>query len=603
MIHSLTCKRIEQMKTIKTLNISRFYTAYALDLYEGKDGTRGDHYAHDIKETFYHCQKCGVNFRVEHQYRGGFGAWSNSYGDYATYCPYCGTRHDSFNRTNEVYHFSGGKDKEWAPKNVSIQLDEIKNGFILRARAKVISMSVEEVLDAGQPVPRRTRVCTWHSNHVEEIRFDVKARKTVFSILSGKHRHVDLAYELGAPFDLRIYKDSVLSNIMQTNISREAKEEIRDLLRALRDGIRKKWMEFHHFDIGGIYAAGGLLYTGQLLFPLRNIAFRMATPDAKNLPSVFGENRHSVEFFYRQKLMQDADIAIYSNLERFRQAGDSVTALIEAYGLPDKPSIRKAIHEDFFVAAELAQVFAITRNIDNARLIYQRLVAHSKAYGSTWSWCSDNDRATMYRFFKELTEFYSDSDIARFAGSREGWIYLRDTMNMFHGIGLKRPEAIRKVKLRDLHDYLATAQRKLRDKKGSYNLDIPESVVQRLKMQLYAGQAQFFLPEKSEDLANAAEIFHNCVAGYKERVYMQQCNIVFMTDDSGRLTACLEVKGDELIQAKLRYNKPVSQDGKVNGAVLDWCQAAGLKVKTHDVRQPMLPAVVADEAFENRMAV
>ena len=58
-----------------------------------------------------------------------------------------------------------------------------------------------------------------------------------------------------------------------------------------------------------------------------------------------------------------------------------------------------------------------------------------------------------------------------------------------------------------------------------------------------------------------------------------------MTDDKGLLAACLEVKDKELVQAKLKYNKPVYENEEVNKAVLKWCKNAGLIVCTKDVQK------------------
>jgi hypothetical protein len=64
----------------------------------------------------------------------------------------------------------------------------------------------------------------------------------------------------------------------------------------------------------------------------------------------------------------------------------------------------------------------------------------------------------------------------------------------------------------------------------------------------------------------------------------QECNIVPVTDDNGKLVACLEVKAGRLVQAKLKHNKPVHLDAVLNEEVIRWAGKAGLKIDTTDIR-------------------
>ena len=52
------------------------------------------------------------------------------------------------------------------------------------------------------------------------------------------------------------------------------------------------------------------------------------------------------------------------------------------------------------------------------------------------------------------------------------------------------------------------------------------------------------------------------------------------------------VRDDRLVQAKLKFNRPVHEDSAVNGAVVDWCNRVGLKISTYDVRKMRYPAVL-----------
>ena len=133
------------------------------------------------------------------------------------------------------------------------------------------------------------------------------------------------------------------------------------------------------------------------------------------------------------------------------------------------------------------------------------------------------------------------------------------------------------------HDWLVDKMREIEEK--GFALHVPEAIQRRLQMQLDNGYLRFFVPQHSHDLDNASRIFHNCVRTYSNRVANGECQIVLMTDDKGLLKACLEIRGNALVQAKLKFNKPVSADAAVNSAIRDWCRDTGLTIRTQDVRQ------------------
>ncbi len=84
-------------------------------------------------------------------------------------------------------------------------------------------------------------------------------------------------------------------------------------------------------------------------------------------------------------------------------------------------------------------------------------------------------------------------------------------------------------------------------------------------------------------LLEAGHELHNCVASYGPAMKDNKKWIVLVADDKGRLVACLEIRGKELVQAKLDRNKPVSTDPKLNAEVVNWAKKAGLKINTSDV--------------------
>ena len=94
---------------------------------------------------------------------------------------------------------------------------------------------------------------------------------------------------------------------------------------------------------------------------------------------------------------------------------------------------------------------------------------------------------------------------------------------------------------------------------------------------------KFFLPDTAYELRAGGKEFHNCVYRYAKEASNAMCHIAFMADDKGKLVACLEIREDKLVQAKLKYNNPVFNDMNINNAIIDWCKRSGLEIATTDI--------------------
>ena len=118
---------------------------------------------------------------------------------------------------------------------------------------------------------------------------------------------------------------------------------------------------------------------------------------------------------------------------------------------------------------------------------------------------------------------------------------------------------------------------------ANYSLDIPEPIKRRFEMQ--KDSLKFFLPDTAWQLRDGGREFNNCVYTYAKRVKDGECQIAFMADDKGKLVACLEIRGDRLVQAKLKFNRPVKQDDEVQQEIIKWCKVKKIKIKTDDVEE------------------
>ena len=111
---------------------------------------------------------------------------------------------------------------------------------------------------------------------------------------------------------------------------------------------------------------------------------------------------------------------------------------------------------------------------------------------------------------------------------------------------------------------------------------------------MQADRVKFFLPEHSSVLYEAGDTLHNCVGTYARRVRDGETSIVLMTDDRGKLTACIEVKGGAITQAKLDRNRPVHERPEVNNEIIAWAKQTSVSyINCSDVKEP-IPAIATE---------
>ena len=583
------------MELKSEVKIPRFYGLYGRVLYEGTDSTAdASGKNHFIRQTRYHCAHCHTEFRVSHILRPYMSYYEN-FGDNYVTCPSCGHRYVSYPNFSEIGYISEMEQDMGAsmlPVEMTLALYETRFGYILRAREQVIMMDASE----------RTVI----RNQVEEFRFDVKKRTAQWKQYLNGHRYCLKKLDFGNPFDDTLYTVSQLTEIhfqsmafrdlqrgKGVQVDWELKQKVTGLLRDLREGIQKKWKKVHGYNLGSLFVPAGTTY-GALLFPLMNIAWRLSYPDAKNLPKEFSGTYITIRGFKTSHMLEEKDVEVYTDFAAVRAAKGSIPAVIAGFGLPDTPLIRRTLQQDIFTTSELRHVFRIVDSQDYARDIMTRM---GWIYQSGRLMRGDNElyyfREVVYDALDQLSDSWPVVDVMRVVRGIKSAKDLHDTLHMLKKLSKDELQKARRVRTRELHDWLVNKMIEIRER--GFELPCPESVKRRLQMQLDSGSLKTFLPKHSHELDRASAEFHNCVKTYSRRVLAKECNIILMTDDKGKLLACLEVRDSALVQAKLRYNKPVALDGAVNSAVYDWCQRAGLEVKTQDVREPRWPVPIEKE--------
>lgn len=592
------------MQKIKTVNIPKIHSLYRCFAAPDEEHNNGVGSRNkEILSMWYYCANCGTTFMVKHR-RRPINMFQYDYGERDVACPNCKNQssegsyiHDIATCINKVdfpQAWSPGYERSYQPLSVKLELNDIKNGVQLRATFRTIEMHL--TTDGGDVV------CNF-DKHVEIINFDIKHRKTTLKFDSQEYM------ELGSPMDwnklrefsmLRSLAANVLSNKSKKDKSNDYDpvREVQELVMEMRRLCVKKWKKLHGYPIKRIDTSAKMFEAGGIVLrQVHNIAFRMVYPDLASLKiNEFGKTQY-------EKIK-----TILMDLDAARQAKNSIQFIIKKLKMPDKPVVRRILAQNITDALELGRALSITDNFDCNMAIYNKL--HSTFRIKYRNGIVREDaisaglHSLVYDFLEYVAPVYKATSLAKFISGIKDVSYLEDVVRL----GCDFPLDKFTKPLSKMHDYMIAheqhvlAQRRLEERirhaeserfrkmlerlrnYDAFDLNIPEDVKKRLVMQLSNGMGRFFLPETNKDLQYTSEIMSNCVRTYEERIFSQQCNVVYYTDDAGKLLACIEVnKHNQIVQAKLKYNKYVRTNPEINKVIVDWAKAKGLEIATNDL--------------------
>lgn len=462
------------------------------------------------------------------------------------FCPYC---------RKFINYGSSGDDNVWVadtepvPSTMHLRLNTYKDSVQLIVHGRSLA-----------PLPRGANRYWRSVAYREAFRFDIKARKTLWTQLIGRKK---TECELGDPGELiPLVRKSMLRFLYTRSCIADYKSEVTVLLRHLRDVVHKKIEQRVRHKVSSFFCSSGS-YAGWLLLPIGNVAYRMLCKDAPNLPSFWkrlGSNHNSELDGFRAVLKDfDADV--------IRRAKDTVSGLIAAGGLPDVRSVRHALTEDPFCLRRLVFLHRLFSRSDIAMQSFP--LFRDPAHGPYYAFPLDDNLML-------LKGMYPDLEILRFLQHTSGWYTIHDTIHMLGSLSdTAREDLYRHLpSLRDLHDTLVRIRRREQNPDYAFDNNIAP-IRRRLSMQL--DHIRFYLPERSKTLYDAGIALHNCVSSYAGRVRDGETHIVLMADECGKLVACIEVKDGEIRQAKLDRNQSVAKDVAINAEVITWAQKIGLQ--------------------------
>lgn len=507
--------------------------------------------------THYLCLDCNTDFWID---RKPSNSWCASR-EYVR-CPVCGKPLFVVQPT-AAYE----ETPEALPVSARLKLFELKDSIAVRVRYRTVRFLYEEA--------KQKHSFGWRT---EELRFNVRSRFSYLTIKENGHKQ---SIQITNPLNEKFFSESFLKYLNPRSYAKNEQKQIASFLAMTRKAVGEKFQAANGYPIKYLYVSCAS-ETGYLYYPLLNIAYRVKNDDMKNLPKVFAEANYYTEKFSRLKerlaslgLDTEEDHKV---LESFftrptLRNENAVAKLLAAFRVSNTPYNRRAVLKDIFSVGALRLAQEFTGNIDYQHTLFEELGDQRYNLRETYRelracrdvGISEQKIMRLLRTAKEGKDSYLFNDILRLAAKLKA-----------RGVALIR---CGKFNIHELHDRMVEVHDRVKYQNAP--LTISEEAKQRLRMQL--GTVKFFLPKTTWELRDGGRSFHNCVATYVDLINNGRCQIVFMADEQGFLTACLEVKNGALVQAKLRFNKPVSEDKGVQDSIVAWCKKTGLAIKTQDI--------------------
>ncbi len=548
---------------IANVNIPKMFSVYANSL------GRNDAGYHCMQ---YFCQNCEQMFTVAWGRVPGAMAWAER-GSYFG-CPNCGKE---YNYQRDAGY---GKSNEHLPVKVTLTVKEYTNIVDLEVRYEAHIF--------------REQFNMVYVKRMELFRFDVAKQTATFSRIyhDGGRRNVETTFEFGSPLEFQLFDESILRFFLPDCIAnKEKSSDLSELLKILREAVKSRLEKRLGHKIESMYVSKGQLH-GTFLLPLYNIGFRLIFPDTSNLPEIYRDEKRAIENKLADYMIGQSAAFMEKAIEEARSGTVAATAIIRAVGLPNKDAVRRELRENLFLYGWLSSTFQTIENYDLAMRFFRAVRAlqqeqapcsHAYAYGYRGRDRSSTFTREVAKFVKSMIPIYGEEGVVRMVENAEEYS-LDDCMRIYDQLNATNKRAIKEadVRLRDLHDWMAR-RHGLQNHKN-VKLEVPKHIVNRMAMQ--RNRLNFFLPKESIDLLVAGQSLHNCVGSYGQAMGNKELWVVLVADDNGKLAACLEIKKDQLIQAKIDRNKPVHTNPALNAEVLAWAEAAGVKIKTGDVRLP-----------------
>lgn len=551
---------------IKIPRVFTFYTAHMLSWNE----------TGDLMPTHHYCTKCGQMFAAVLKVRSNMGYLYVD--DKVIYCPHCRERYIASSYKGRSYDIAIKSKDDIMPLDMTIKLEKFKYGLKL----SISGVELKPIAD----------MALWNkSRYTETITFDINKRKTIFK------KDDLIKIELGDPFDTTFIDNSHFTNLFGHPCIAEYKKRMTDMMQLLRKEICKSLKNKLGHKIKSMYRSYGSEF-GPFVIPIMNIAYRMICIDAPNLTNqILNSNPHSrfepkghPVYIPNAGGIMSADFC-----NTIRKEKDTISAFIKLAGLPNKRIFRRILAREPFDFVLLSRIYkTFDENIDNTITVYKYCITGEERTDYRDGFVYPDIRRTLENAHK-IGKYYSGSDVMKLFTHTHKHTHnddeFRDIAYMLGMMNRKIKDKFYKNKpsILAVHDWLASEDWKTKNEPIDFDIDTP--LCKRLVMQI--NNMKFTIPKTSFDLHAAGKIFHNCVGTYTDKVINEESQIVFAADDKGKLTICIEVCDNSVVQAKLFANKLVSSNYVLNTAVIDWAEKAKVNWQSCRDIQPKAKQIAA----------
>lgn len=478
------------------------------------------------------------------------------------YCPKCGTHLNRVGYNHKYFYMT--QRAETIPTQMWFRVTETATTVSLEIRYAAVQSAAHD-LPLGFTI--------WKRKHRYTIQADIKQQCLQVRDADGT-RKIDVLTQPDWPEKTPLY---YLTNESKASIQRK---ELMNIFKLWRQAIERKLCKKLGYRVPSMYVGTSLQGCYGMFFnALQNIAWRLAAPTA---PKYDRDKWERVKDTVSGLLHFEESV-----LERTRKGQEYYSAVCDAFALPQKKAMRKALKDKgLFSEIIFQRAQRITSNFDMLLRIGQSLGSlngsrYYDRYAESEFWRNEN----VMKFLRRIARFYSSETAMRLL-TKYGRT-LCDTASMYAQLTPANRKLFWRqphVGARDLHDAVMV----LHDRQKYANRVIPQTREMKALRDSLSG-LEFYTPECTHQLNAISAALHNCVKSYGDRAVKNQCIIVGVRTGS-TILACIEVQQGTLIQAKLLQNKSASSDARMNRIIYGWAQKHHLALCS-DLQMPEQKAV------------
>lgn len=162
---------------------------------------------------------------------------------------------------------------------------------------------------------------------------------------------------------------------------------------------------------------------------------------------------------------------------------------------------------------------------------------------------------------------------------------IRDTIRL--SSVLRNEELEFNSNISDYHDYLDNLYRLRNPQIRRYGVNydsVYESVDTSEEFKKFETDTYIFRsPKTANELSEVGQSLNICVGSYRPQFFSKILDIVLITDKEDKYVGCIEVKDNLVVQAKLKFNRPVEGNKDIFNDTKAWMQSNNLTAHCNDL--------------------